>query len=838
MKRLLSRPILQLQVPACLLLACLPVAFVSNQLYRVAWDNAWHEVTEKHQLLATTLTAPITSYVEDHRKLLSFLGHQIENRLDSGASVRDAEPLLRDAFSELSKFSSVLLLDPNGDTLSFASPTPSTGTLPNDLGNEPCFVRTVDQLTPQLSSVRLGPYSGRPSIMMSYPVLSEDGSLRAVLLGELGLQRLEMLRRSVQFGEFGHSAILDNKGRVVAHPNPMWTDAIRDLSSISVVKKALAGNTGTGEFFSPALKQDVIAGYAAIPSLGWAVIVPQPIREIEAQIRGLLQWHYVWTAVAALLAIGLALALARWITRPINKLVDQANSFNVARLSDAIPSLPDTSPREIKQLGSAVNELVDRWQRREASTAKKTRTLEQHIRRRTSDLRKAHRQLTTLARRDHLTTLFNRRHFEARVSQSISQIANTESTHGLLYIDLDRFKGINDNCGYLGGDQLLCRIAKLLKAHTRGQDVVARLSGDVFVVLLVATPGKQACILAERIRRSIARDRFTWRDRRFSVTASIGVVTIDHRSDVSSALQAADASCSSAKDNGRDRTVYYRADSDQILKRRGESRWMARLNMALDADRFELYAQPIVGLTDPEEPHHYEVLVRLRIGDGKRVRPGYFLPAAERYGLAQRIDRWVVSKTIEFVHQNPTLLPPGGRFFVNLSAQSLVDSSFAQFVCERLQDSPETADRLSFEVTETAAIGNLALAVAVMERIRQAGCQFALDDFGTGMSSFEYLKELPVDMLKIDGSFVERMMRDKDDFAIVQAVNNLGKSMGLVTVAESVADRVTLGRVRELGVDFAQGFAFAPPRPLHSLQASAERLERRRAALEYGYPLH
>ncbi|MCH9671398.1 MAG: EAL domain-containing protein [Gammaproteobacteria bacterium] len=828
LKRLLARPVFQLQLVAFVLLSCIPVALVTTQLHRVAWDNAWRDATDKHQLLAASLVGPISNYVGDHRDLLASLATGVSSAMRGKEREDSLKPVLSQAFSELSGFSSVAVLNQDGDVLGFVRAPGTRGAIPTSLHEEPCFANTLRSAKPEVSGVKQRPFSPKPTVMVAHPLMDAKGEVTAVILGELTLDRIETFRASIQFGELGHSMIVDHRGRVVAHPNPEWTANAHDLSHLPIVQNAIDGRSGVTEFFSPHLRRQMVAGYTPVPDLGWGILVPQPKQEIETQLHGLLRPHYYWTALGLVVAIVLAVLLARWITAPINRLAAAVKGLREGDPNAALPSPSDVAPAEVQRLGATFSSLLQDFEVSRADAAKRNRALEAHVLRSRSDLRKANRRAEKLATRDYLTTLYNRRYFEHRLGHVIDTTSTTSPMHAVLYIDVDQFKIINDNCGYPGGDQLLCEIAKRLLEHVRENDVVARVGGDEFAVLLVDTTGDRARALAQRIRRAFLRNRFTWKDRRFNISVSIGVVTVRPDHGVTETLQAADASCASAKELGRDRVVYYEPDNDQIQRRRGESRWMARLNRALDEDRFELFAQPIVGIADVTDPHHYEVLLRLRSRSGRYILPNTFLPAAERYGLIQRVDRWVVRSTIQFITENSDTLPMGSRLFVNLSAQSLVDQQFAAYVCDVFAKSPGLAERISFEVTETAAIGNLPQAISVMSRIRETGCKFALDDFGTGMSSFEYLKELPVDMIKIDGSFIENMLKDNADFAIVKAVNSLGKSMGMQTVAESVSDTSILAKVKELGVDFAQGYAFAHPQPMIALGEAAESMHRLR----------
>lgn len=422
------------------------------------------------------------------------------------------------------------------------------------------------------------------------------------------------------------------------------------------------------------------------------------------------------------------------------------------------------------------------------------------------------------ATHDALTGLTNRREFETRLNAAIEDHRAHGAEYALLYLDLDQFKIINDTCGHAAGDGLIRKIAWLIKDQLRGSDVLARLGGDEFGALLRDLRCEDAVALAEGIRRRIAELRFDWRGRIFAVNASIGVIVIDNTlATVGDALSAADQACYVAKDGGRNRVQLYRPDDQQVQLRRGEMRWVERLNAALDNDSFVLVAQEIRPIGSPESStpvHRFELLIRMIAPDGSWVPPMAFIPAAERYGLMPRVDRWVIAQACRELAALRTL----GRWLpvcmINLSGASVSDPSLADYISSCLKQYCLPGPQIGFELTETAAIGNLASASQLMTRLRGLGSPIALDDFGSGMSSFSYLKALPIDFLKIDGAFVRDVSTDPVDRAVVEAIQRIGRVMGIQTVAESVENEAALKALTEIGVDYAQGLHVARPAPL------------------------
>ncbi|MBU0592549.1 MAG: EAL domain-containing protein [Gammaproteobacteria bacterium] len=423
------------------------------------------------------------------------------------------------------------------------------------------------------------------------------------------------------------------------------------------------------------------------------------------------------------------------------------------------------------------------------------------------------REISYQASHDALTGLLNRREFEHQLSGLIGNAIAEHHQHALLYLDLDQFKVINDTCGHAAGDELLRQLTLILQARVRENDMLARLGGDEFGVLLQSCPVSKALVLAEELIETVRTFHFCWGDKIFSIGASIGLVAITHESqDWASLLSHADTACYLAKERGRNRVQVYHADDAELAQRHNEMHWVGRIAKAFEEDRFLLYYQPIVP-TSPGKMNfsHFEVLVRMLDEDGKLVAPGVFIPAAERYNLMLTLDRWVVNNALNWLaaHKDIPMVCA-----INLSGHSMGDERFLAFIISQIKGTGVAPDNLCFEVTETAAIGNLTKAVHFIRELKALGCRFALDDFGAGLSSFAYLKNLPVDYLKIDGGFVKDMDRNETNHAMVEAINNIGHTMKIQTIAEFVENQAIFEQLKVIGVDFAQGYLIAKPAPL------------------------
>lgn len=435
------------------------------------------------------------------------------------------------------------------------------------------------------------------------------------------------------------------------------------------------------------------------------------------------------------------------------------------------------------------------------------------------DITETHRlaeQLSYHASHDPLTKLLNRREFDQRLKRVLDTVRDENTTHALCYLDLDQFKVVNDNCGHTAGDELLRQLGELLKNNVRKRDTLARLGGDEFGVLMEHCNLQQAKRVAESLRKEIENFRFAWGDRIFNIGVSIGLVPIANTSLNSiDVLKQADAACYAAKDAGRNRIhVYLEADSE-LARRHGEMQLIEQINRALVDNRLELYGQEITRVDGTElDGNHYEILVRMNDEKGQSVAPSAFLAAAERYGVAPRLDRWITEQAFEHLQESQERLEELAMCAINLSGLSLSSSDFHEFLLDHLKNSAIPPEKICFEITETAAISNLTAAAEFIRSLREQGCRFALDDFGSGLSSFAYLKSLPVDYLKIDGFFVRDMAADPISFAMVKSIHDIGKLMGMETIAEFVENDAILQKLREIGVDYAQGYGISRPRPL------------------------
>lgn len=437
-----------------------------------------------------------------------------------------------------------------------------------------------------------------------------------------------------------------------------------------------------------------------------------------------------------------------------------------------------------------------------------------------TERKKAEIDLSYQATHDQLTGLRNRYFFEQYVAEEIEKIHQHDNDGVLVYIDLDQFKIVNDTCGHVAGDELLKQLGAILRDLIRDSDVLARLGGDEFGLFLANCSLDKGMTIAEKIHAVINEYRFVWEEKMFQVGSSIGVVSVDQKTtSLVELMGAADVACYQAKDGGRNQIVLYRSDAESMAKRKDEMQWATEIPNALAENRFVLMGQPIVPLHKDGGSMHYEILLRMVGRDGEYIPPGSFIPAAERYNLMSVIDHWVVDHSIAFIRKliDDGVFSEDVSIAINLSGDSIARPAFLHTIGNMIRESNIPPGVLSFEVTETAAISNLGDAVEFIRELKALGCEFALDDFGSGLSSFAYLKNLPVDYLKIDGAFVRDMLVDPIDRAMVRSINQIGHVMNIKTIAEFAESEDIIELLRGIGVDYAQGYGIARPLPLEKI---------------------
>ncbi len=585
----------------------------------------------------------------------------------------------------------------------------------------------------------------------------------------------------------------------------------------------LLGYVGVRMNVEKTLNSFDVLGHASIQTVSWrlpettvtsvaeavntAVLKVEPSPEIDAFSRlvrqGFMQYLIYTVGLLALLAVLLSFSIAR----PLRRLAGYLRNIHAGSV--------DTIPEDIHSL---VN-ILELENVRRALNDYKERFLSA-----AATLEEKNKELLHLTYHDPLTGRYNRRAFESRLQRAIETATVEGKNHALCYIDMDQFKVVNDTCGHVAGDELLKHVATLLESEIRDSDMLARLGGDEFGVLLESCDLAHANEIAENMRLKVRKHRFVWQDKPFDISISIGLVPITAESiNMAEVLKNADAACYVAKDSGRNRVQVYQQHDKELAQRYGEMQWVSRIQQALEENRFELHGQLIRPTLKKVFPPHYEVLVRLRDTDGQLIPPMAFIPAAERYNMMPAIDQWVVQHALEMLmEQRRQGLGEDIALAINLSGQSLGNEEVLTAIARAIEATAIPPTSLCFEITETAAITNLAAASRFMRQLRQLGCKFSLDDFGSGLSSFGYLSNLAVDYIKIDGHFVKTILSDPLSRSIVDAINQIGHVMGILTIAEFVESEEIAAALGKLGIDYVQGFGVHKPEPLAGLLAPAQ----------------
>lgn len=497
----------------------------------------------------------------------------------------------------------------------------------------------------------------------------------------------------------------------------------------------------------------------------------------------------------------LAYRLGRSITNPIVSMAESVKNLGAGHLNLRVD---EDAAGEIKTLQLGLNTMANHIQLAHDSLQDRVHD--------------ATRMLRHQAQHDALTGLVNRQEFERRLNVALNDVKISNAQHIFCYMDLDQFKVVNDTCGHRAGDELLRQISLILSQRVREEDTFARLGGDEFGLLLTNCDIQNALLIAEEMRSMVEDFRFVHDNRMFKIGVSIGMVEItSDMQDLGDITSYADAACYAAKDNGRNQIHLFRHHDDDLARRHVEMEWVSRINSAMDDNRFCLYCQPILPLQDNNDNIFYEILIRKIDVDGTIILPMAFIPSAERYHLMSNIDRWVINKTFSVYHE---LINTNAQhdflLTINLSGMSLSDKGLLSFIKDQFELYQVPPTKICFEITETSAIINLTNTISLMEDLKAFGCKFLLDDFGSGMSSFAYLKNLPVDFLKMDGGFVKDITRNEIDLAMAKSIQSIAEAMKIKTIAEFVEDAETMKLLKKMGVDYGQGFYLSSPMPIEA----------------------
>lgn len=793
------------------LISLILLGIIAYEDYNTSWKSVLNEATEKHQLLAINLTKSISLYVQDRSTQLGYLAKTLA---DNDFTTEAKSEHLSSFFKSFSEIASLAYVKHSGELEKFLhddtriTTNPAASLSIDAFAQQPYFIKTRDHQMPLVEAIVASPFTNKPTIIITKPVPRNGSGADAttdVLIAELNIAPIEELRRSILFGNQGQPSIFDSNGRVIAHANSQWMAEMKDLSSLPVVKEMISGHTGVTEYVSPEAGEMMVAGYTFVPRLNWGVMVDQPKSEISNAVKSELSQQMKWSLGAMICALLFAIPLTRWITRPINSLASSAESLTRNQFKGDIIAIPRTAPKEVIQLGDTIQGLIAGLRSAKTDVDLLNRSLQQKVDEATSELLQTNKQLEKIAETDFLTGLSNRRHFETQLKLAIEDYENNNKTSALLYIDLDNFKLVNDSFGHETGDAMIIKLANLITEQKGPEDLASRLGGDEFAILVGDTSESDALRIANHISDSISKFREIRDMHRIRLSASIGLVMINSSGlTIQEVLRQADACCYLSKVNGGNRVWKYNKNQIEVRKHWNNLELINTLSRAMKSKRLDLVMQPIVAMHSQAGPQRHEVLLRLSDEAGKQIAPETFLPAVVEYGLMPDLDQWVISKLFRWMQKNNIAEP--AIFFINISAQTLEDNHFQSFLQAQQAKYNIDPGLIYFEITETSGIKNLLKTSTIMNRLKHKGYLFALDDFGSGLSSFQYLKKLPVTIVKIDGDFVIGAVKNELDRKVVQSIVDVCHSQNILTVAESVETREIYDSVKELEIDYAQGY--------------------------------
>ncbi|MDD9893064.1 MAG: EAL domain-containing protein [Gammaproteobacteria bacterium] len=758
-----------------LLVASVPVLLLTAWFQQQAFEQERERVHENHLLVAKNLTSALDRYALDIKAAAT----TVAGLFDANADLSRVGPLL-----ERLEFNHLCLLSPDDEVLAVAKGPNGQAARAWPDGFE--GLRDISSNELSFLPIRVGS-DGQPGIWLTR--LYDDGRL---LIGVINTDYFKVVQAGVAFGELGHAAIVDQAGSVIAHPKKAWVDEAKSIAKVSPVQAMMRGETGVIQFYSPAVKADMVAGFSAVPSTGWGVMVPQPLSELQAAATRSSSIAIVVGGIGVVGAAILAWLLSGWVTGPISTLVNAAQRLSKGKR----PNLDGASrylPFEFGQLNQAFESMAKR-------------------------ISHTHAELKTQAEKDGLTGLTNRTEIQGMLHAAVNGLSpNGSSKCGLLYVDLDRFKVINDSLGHAFGDEVLLNVAQRLE-RVAGEAMVARLGGDEFLIVEQGFIDRQVLFAKAQAIVETLQEPFWVGDHSVQIDCAVGIaVAPDDATNAEVCLRRADVAMYHAKRDREERICFYAPFmQEEVDRRQGIEQSLRR---ALKHGGLELVYQPRVDL---ETGHATTVEALLRWPSFQALQNATIpevIQVAEHTGLMNELGRWVLTKAFQDLRD---ILSSDGTpvtVSVNLSAAQFSSPRLADNLLEIVLENDFTPERLEVEITETTAMADVEQACNVLTDLAKYGVSSSIDDFGTGYSSLSYLKRLPVRYLKIDRSFVQFVDKNADDQAIVRMILSLSETLGIPAIAEGVETKAELEFLAKEGCSQVQGYWFAKPMPVFELSA-------------------
>lgn len=804
--RFLSLPIKPILLCSLLSISVIPTFIVTLQLYSIASDDAERELEEKHLSLAKNLTAPVYAYLENHRTIVQSISRRLgtENVKENAV----ASYLFNAKFDFKNIQQLVYFHIPNQKfTLSEQNPSSVLSTI--QMQSVACIQPVINSQSGAFTSIVKNPFSQGNTVMFCEPVFNKN-KLKGIVIAALHLDMIEEYRAGVAFGDSGHSAIVDQAGVVVAHPNLDWTIANKDISDWPIVKAMINGESGITQFYSSFTKKDMFAAYTTVPEFGWGIMVPQFKSEIDDQIFAAYWPQIQWGGFSILLAIILSVYLSKWIANPLTQLVKGTFMLSEKRLNGGALKLNTGSPKELQQLSNALEMLTRQFIQIKSKLESVNNSLKDRVDDATEQLREQNKRFEKMAVYDELTELPNRRGLKQMLEESLANAKTDNKVFSILLCDLDRFKLVNDSYGHRVGDNVLQAFANIAPTALSDQDYIGRWGGEEFMCVLVDSNSDKAKIVAENIR-NVLQDVAVLPDAiGLELTVSIGVATYPYDSESADELiTCADNALYEAKHVGRNAVVCASGIKQSV------SYVAKQIRCALTEDGLKTAFQSIYDIST-QKVVGQQSLARISCGKDEIIEASHFIHQAEELDMVVNIDEFVMKQTLQFIDNNYSD-SQGNLAFIHLSKDYLLSLSAENKIFKRIKQIKakhqyENDFPLVLELSESQFINREKDLKQIIKMLLEQGIKIALRKFETSATGLELLTSLPFDYVKLDGSSIRLAMGNERYETALKHLITMCKDLDLIIIVEQIETTHELEFCRSLNIDLAQGYCLARPK--------------------------
>ena len=799
--RFLSLPIKPILLCSLLSISVIPTLIVSMELYSFAKQNAHQVLDEKHLSLARNLTAPVFAYLENHRTIVQSISRRIQNEIETK---RSTEKFLINEKLDFKNIRQMAYYDAiNNSVVQTDQQLPDSKILSN-LNATSCIQTQSSFFSPIIEN----PFATGKTILVCEPVFNKQKFI-GIVIAALNLDMIEQYRKGIAFGESGHSAIVDQAGVVVAHPNADWTVENRDISDWPIVKAMIKGEEGITQFYSAFTQKDMVAAFTTVPEFGWGIMVPQLKSEIDERIFASLWPQLKWGVISIIFAIILSILLSKWIANPLTQLVKGTFQLSENRLNGGVLKLPTNSPKELKILSNALDMMTRQFIQIKTKLENVNNTLQNRVDEATEQLRDQNQRLEQMAICDELTGLFNRRGLKQSLEDTLAVTKNSNSVFSVLVCDLDHFKLVNDNYGHRIGDNVLQAFAKIAPTGLREHDYIGRWGGEEFLCVLAGANSETAMQVAERIRSSVQEVAVLPDALGLEITVSIGVATYPHDSDtIDELISCADNALYEAKHTGRNKVICHNGLA------KSASHISKQIRLALNDNGLRTAFQAIYSLSDKHKVGN-QSLARIHNQNEEALGANLFIHQAEELGLIEKIDEFVINETLNYLDNNYALV--GEKLaFVHLSTDYLSKLTPANKLIKRIKQIKakhqyDSEFPLVIELSEAQFKGNEKSLKEAIKMLLDYGIKLALRKFETSTTGLELLTTLPFDYVKLDGSSIRLAMNNSRYELALKHLITMCKDLDLNIIVEQIETTYELDYCKVLNIDLGQGYCLARP---------------------------